>query len=383
MRVRGTVGGRIRRLGILAPVALAALLNIASPCGWPDDEWGVSYVGRSADGLSLVAIASGNDRYASIDGGFSWAETAEELPETAREEVAFTYSSRRGETLETNGQTYVVDDPYVISEGEVLYSYGYLQTPGSLWAQGVDKRDSEWNGLPTTEPTSYFYDTQTGHLIMAMGSQGVAVVAADGSTRRVAVGPHAPTDFSLRGKTKILFAAILQTDSSYTNGTALLLAFSLAALAVAGPKAPRRAKEFLIIGAGIAAVAAVAIGVYPGPKAAQYEVFGGLLLLFTGLGALPIFGVVAGLVKARPGVKLMAAILAATLGILVVFLLGALVLFQFGLGFANFLAMGAASLIALVIWWCRYRPDRVSLSTNPPPSTRGSSPSRPSARPPR
>ena len=350
VNAEGTVGSTIRRFGILAPVALAALLNIASPCSHPDDPPGVRYVGRSADGLSLVAIVSVVDPLASEDGGFSWAETAEELPETAREEVAFTYGNRSGETIETNGQTYVVDNPYVISEQEVLYSYRYLQTPGNLWAQGVDKRDAEWNGLPTTEPASYFYDTRTGNLTMAMGSQGVVVVEPDGSSRRVAVGPYSPTDFSLRGKTEILLAGILHSDSILTNGTALLLAFSLAALVVAGPRAPTSVGS-LVIGAGIAVVAAVAVGVYPGGDVVQHPVAGGLALLFSGYGAVPLFLIAVGLVRARPGFKPMVAILAVTLGILVVILLGALALFQFGLGVANLLALGAAILVALAIWW--------------------------------
>ena len=313
-------------------------------------RWGVDYVGRPAEGSSLVAITD-RGAFASTDGGISWAETTVEPPETARQEVAFAYGRGR-RTVETNGQTYVVDTPYVIGSGrEVLYSYGYLQSPGNVWAQGIDKHDLT-DVVLETEPTSYFYDIQTGNLILAMGNQGVVIVAPDGSSRRVAIGPYSPTDFSLRGKTKTLLAAILRPDSIGTNGAALLLAFTLAALVIAGPRAPTPAIEKkLLIGAGIAAVAALAVGVYPSADGVQHRVAGGLALLFSGYGAIPLLLVVAGLVRARPGVKLTAAIFAATLGILAVFLLGALVLFQFGLGVGNLFALGAAILVALAIWW--------------------------------
>ena len=64
----------------------------------------------------------------------------------------------------------------VLSSGEVVYSFKHLQSGGNRWMQALDKRDIR-NRVIATVPGDFFYDSQSGNLILAMGIQGVVVLA--------------------------------------------------------------------------------------------------------------------------------------------------------------------------------------------------------------
>ena len=192
------------RLALLA-VAAAALASVATSY---ETDWGIGNVGRTASG-TLGAYASSAYRtadgtfpgYESRDGGLTWTARKMVVPPEGQE-------WRDREVREPSGGLFIVDrdSPQVIrayegfsSHEEVVYSYEYLLNGGNRWMQALDKRDVE-NRVIATRPTDLFYDDQSGNLIVAMGLQGVVVVAPDGTSTRVAVGRHSPTDFSFAVK---------------------------------------------------------------------------------------------------------------------------------------------------------------------------------------
>ena len=222
--------------------------------------------------------------------------------------------------------------------------------------QALDKKEIRDRDI-ATRPRDFFYDGESGNLILAMGIQGVVVVAPDGNTTHVAVGRYSPTDFSFWSKTRTLFSSIAFWGITvYNTGAAFLLAFSFAALALATSAASRCARIHLTLGAAISAFLAISVGVYPHvfehPRDddSGWASVGYLALLVSGLGLMPLLLVIAGLAIARIGRRQLLALIAATIGMLLLIWVGALVLFETGPFIANFVAVALVGLAAFGLW---------------------------------
>ncbi len=145
----------------------------------------------------------------------------------------------------------------------------------------------------STLPSEYdlFYDDQSGNLIVAMGLQGVVVVAPDGTSTRVAVGRYSPTDFSFRSKARTLFDSLLHRETAFSTGFALVLAFSSATLALAASAASAGPRSCFAVAAAISAFVAISFGVYPHVLKSPWEtgnhIVEDLALVFSGFGLLP------------------------------------------------------------------------------------------------
>ena len=332
------------RIALLATVA-AALATVATSY-WTDP--GIYQVGKTASGaLGSYNPSIGDGSYESRDGGLTWTRVSGEYVPIQREE--------RSERVETaSGDVFMVDDAngrIVWERGErdliSVYSYRYLRSAENRWLQALEKRHIA--GLViATEARDLFYDEDSGNLIVSMGLQGVVVIAPDGTATRVAVGPYSPTDFSFAGKARTYFGTWLSPAQVWpTFIVAFLLAFSCAALAVVGPKL------LLVLAAATSAYLAIFFGVYPFAlerpwgSFSFWMIWGGWVLLGSGFGFLPLLGVLWGLVSARPARREMAAIAAVSVGMLLLIVLGALVLFEEGLRVANFVAVVLVGLATL------------------------------------
>ena len=217
--------------------------------------------------------------------------------------------------------------------------------------QALDKRDVE-NRAIADYARDLFYDDQSGNLIVAMGLQGVVVVAPDGTSTRVAVGRYSPTDFSFGSKVRTFFGALFLRETLVTTGVAFLLALSFAALALAASGASAWVMYHLVLAAAISAFLAILVGVYPHVPAYPWDngIYGYYALLLSGYGLFPLLLVIVGLAFARTSRRQLLAIAATSVGMLLVIVLGALVLFETGTVIANFVAVGLVVLAALGLW---------------------------------
>ena len=344
------------RLALLAATA-SALASVASTY---DFHRGVDQVGRTASGVLGANVWGGH--YESVDGGLTWTKTADDFVpleslqfmELGEGEPSGIFSDRRIQFTDTE----------VLSSGNAIYSFKYLQSGGNRWMQALDKRQID-NREIAVRPRDFFYDSQSGNLILAMGLQGVVVIASDGTTTQVAVGPYSHTDFSFWNKARTFFNSLAFWGATIYNTVAsFLLAFSFASLALAVSAASKRsrwAKHCLIGGAAVSAFLAISLGVYPRVSEHPLEeqsgwfFIGYIALFISGLGIVPFLLAVAGLVLVRTGHGLLLAIVAATTGMLLLTLVGALVLFETGPLIANFVAVGLVGLAAFGLWSYRRR----------------------------
>ena len=356
------------RLAYLATVA-AALTSVATSY---DIEWGVSNVGRIASGT--IGANTFEGFYESMDAGLTWAKTGEDfVPLETRQLMELGVKEPSGIF---SGGNIRITNYEVLSSGKEVYSFEYLQSGGNRWMQALDKRDVKDRAI-ATRPLDIFYDGWSGNLILAMGLQGVVVVAPDGTTTRVAVGPYSPTDFSFWSKTRTFFGSLASGETAGNTGLAFLLAFSFAAFAVAGSAVASCARILLALAVSMSTFLTVFVGVYPyvSEKPAdatpgQYflEILG---LLLSGFGWFPflvgeaasllvVLGlvflmIVGGMVWAGTTRRQALTIASVGLGMLLLIGVGALVLFETGPLIANFVAVGLVGLTAFGLWAYRKR----------------------------
>ena len=295
------------RLALLATVA-AALASVATSY---ETDWGIAQVGRTASG-TLGAVASPTyltadgtfPGYESSDGGLTW--TARKMVVPLERQEWQEWDER--EVREPSAAYFKVDNPHIIrtyegsSDGEVVYSYEYLLNGGNRWMQALDKRDVE-NRVIARRALDLFYDDQSGNLIVAMGLQGVVVVAPDETSTRVAVGRYSPTDFSFGSKARTFFSSLLHRETVASTGLAFLLTFSFATLALASSGASAGPRLYFALAAAISALLAVSVGVYPHvleyPWEADSRIVGDLALLLSGFGLFPLLLAIGAMAFAR------------------------------------------------------------------------------------
>ena len=398
------------RLALLAATA-AALASVASSYG---GDWGIEYFGETDYGTPGTSPFGGS--HVSLDDGLTWKRTSERFIPTKRQQwieldsnaaymadspniigirreldredlrgVAFLVDSHHSigeeskrELEQSSGVSSIwgirITDYEILSSGEAIYSFEHLQSRGNKWIQALDKRDV-YSRVITTRPLDVYYDDQSGNIIVAMGLQGLVVVAPDGTTTQVGVGRYSPTDFSFAGKLRTFIASLLHRKTAGNTGLAFLLTFSFAALALASPARSTRPRYFLAVAAAISAVLAIFVGAYPYviegggyDMGAQYFV-GILGLLTSGFGLIPflleppasllilcgliLLVVVQRLVRDEISRRQLLAIVAASIGMLLLIWVWALVLFETGPLIANFLAVILVGLAALGLWTYR------------------------------
>ena len=371
------------RLALLAAIA-AALASVATSYS---TDWGITSIGRTPSGTIGANVGTdyptSSGLYESIDGGLTWTKTSEDYVTLGRQDWS------ELEVKTPSGDVFIVDgkDPQIVKERserelsaqewrdltlrwgpddhftvfgasafrEVIYSYEYLLSGGNRWKQALDNKEVEGRVI-TTRVRDLFYDDQSGNLIVAMGLQGVVVVAPDGMATRVAVGRYSPSDFSFVNKVRTYFESLLLWETAMYTGVAFLLAFSFAALGLVGPASSTSPRWCFASAAAISAILAIFLGVYPQvlekPWASDggIELVGNLALLLSGLGLFPLLLAIAGLVLTRSSLRQLLAVVAATIGMLALIVVGALVLFETGTGIANLAAVALVGLATLGLW---------------------------------
>ena len=340
----------IRARLVLIAATAATLASVASSYAF---DYGVEQVGRTASGT--IRTFTGTGSYESMDGGLTWTKTGKKyIPLEKRQWIELGEKAPSG--IFSKGNIRITAHEILMSSGDVVYSFEFLQSGGNRWMQALDKRNI-LDRVIATRPLDYFYDSQSGNLILAMGIQGVVVIAPDGTTTKVAVGRYSPTDFSYWSKTRTFFSSLAFWGVTvYNAGAAFLLAFSFAALALAALAASKGARWAIALAAAISAFLAISVGVYPQvfehPWDADsgWRVVGNLALLVSGLGLIPLLLVIAGLALARTSRRQLLALVAATIGMLLLIWVGALVLFETGPFIANFVAVALVGLAAFGLW---------------------------------
>ena len=335
------------RLALLAATAVA-LASVASSY---DSNWGVDHVGRTEYGALVADTSLGS--YGSLDGGLTWTKTSEYfVPLEIRQLMELGEKEPSG--IFSKGDIRITAHEVLIS-GEMIYSFKHLQNPGNKWMQALDKRDVH-SRVVATRPRDFFYDSQSGNLILAMGLQGIVVVAPDGKTTQIAVGRFSPTDFSFGSKVRTFFSSLLHGEVVESAGLAFLLAFSFASLALGLSAASAWPRIFVALAAAISAYLAITVGVYPrvigdaSELLAGWRTGGAFVHLCVGYGLIPFVMAIGGLAFAGISCRQLLAIIAATVGMLLLILVGALVLFEAGSLIANLVAVGLVGLAALGLW---------------------------------
>ena len=346
------------RLALLAAIA-AALASVAT--SYSTDR-GITSIGRTSSGTIGANVRTdyptSSGLYESFDGGLTWTKTSEDYVTLERQDWS------ELEVKTPSGDVFIVDgkDPQIVKERfgtsgfrEMIYSYEYLLSSGNRWKQALDNREVQ-DRVITTRALDLFYDEQSGNLIVAMGLQGVVVVAPDGMATRVAVGRYSPSDFSFVNKVRTYFGSLLLWETAMYTGVAFLLAFSFAALGLVGPASSTSPRWCFASAAAISAILAIFLGVYPHvleePWASDggIELVGNLALLLSGLGLFPLLLAIAGLVLTRSSLRQLLTVVAATIGMLALIVVGALVLFETGTGIANLAAVALVGLATLGLW---------------------------------
>ena len=130
------------RLALLAATA-AVLASVAS--SFYTGVWGVGRVGRTESG-TLGASTHGGF-YESVDGGLTWTKAGEgnfpleKLGLMEIEEKAPSGILSKGDIRVTAHE--------VLSSGEVVYSFEYLQGGGNRWMQALDKKEIRHREIAT------------------------------------------------------------------------------------------------------------------------------------------------------------------------------------------------------------------------------------------
>ena len=291
-----------------------------------------------------------------MDGGLTWTAFNIAVPLEWQEQ-----DWRESEVKDASGAVFTVDGPHIIrtyeglSSSEVVYSYEHLLNGGNRWMQALDKRDVP-SRVITTRAEDLFYDDRSGNLIVAMGLQGVVVIAPDGTSTQVTVGRYSPTDFSFGGKVRTFFNSLLHRETLLSTGLAILLTFSFAALALAASGAPEGPRGCFVLAAGMSALLAVAWGVYPHVLRYPWEttesclLVGALAVLLSGWGLIPLLLVIGGMAFARTSRRRVLGVLAASVGMLPLVALGGVVLFETGPIIANFVAVGLVGVASFGLW---------------------------------
>ena len=345
------------RLTVLVAVG-AALTSVASTY---DVDHGVTRVERAESGTIRTVrtdISSSKGTYESADGGFTWTQASEtdRLPGSdAWGELEITTPSGTYFGVTSAG---VVRRDGNQSAPEVVYSYEHLWSGGNRWQQALDTSDIPGREI-ARRVYGLFYDDVSGNLIVAMGVQGVVVVAPDGRATRAAVGPYSPTDFSFAAKTRTLISLLLDRDTGMPLGIAVALSLSLATLALAVSTIREKPERWLalllsFLAAGISVFIGLTWGVYPqaseSPFRSDSYVIGEVALDFAAHGLVPFATAAAGLALTRPRRRDLLAVAVTVVVMLLLMGLGALVLFEEGVRTANLVAMWSVGLAAVGLW---------------------------------
>ena len=239
-------------LGLLAAL-IASLATVAtSPIPVTGTEWLVGIDGR---GAAVVDMATHG--YTSPDGGLTWEKTVLAVP-------PISWGKRQAETPRG---VYALECHAVVRTREggataQVYSAPDPQTEPERWTLRYEtgqRRDEAVSinqpplKIPGTEPVNIVYHRGTGNVIVSMGLEGVLVGDGAENWRRVAVGEFAPTDYSMAGRIRTLFAGRF-----WTAAVCIALLFTLAPAAAVRRRgeSTRRAVAVVVL-AALGALAAV------------------------------------------------------------------------------------------------------------------------------
>ena len=200
----------------------------------------------------------GHAEYKSADGGLSWSPN----PDSARIDI------QPSQSADTPRGAYSIGDFGVKRIGagglrETVYSTEYLRGDANQWLQNHETRSLGLRIL-TTRPSAVFHHADSGNVIVAMGIQGAAVETPDGRWRRVAVGPYAPTDFSLSAKTRALWerGGFIGGIAAALSIFALTIAAAASACERGGMKRGTVIHIGIILAVSVAATLAVALAAW-------------------------------------------------------------------------------------------------------------------------
>ena len=129
------------RLALLAATA-AALASVATSY---DVDRGIERVGRTASGTLVADFVGGS--YESIDGGLTWTKTGEDWV-TLETRQLMELGEKAPSGIFSKGDIRITAHE-VLSSGEVVYSFEYLQGGGNRWMQALDKRDVRDRAIAT------------------------------------------------------------------------------------------------------------------------------------------------------------------------------------------------------------------------------------------
>ena len=173
-------------------------------------------VGIIDDKLIVISLDKwGGLSHMSTDGGLTWQE-ASDLPDSYSVQWGEDrVETPRGNYLITHGGVFVSPASYG-EEYELAYSTAHLYdiANSNFRVYVAHKRygcsyeiTHLISNCPPWWPRSLIYDHTTGNVVVSAGAQGVVVGDANGNWRQVAVDElHAPVDFSIVGKVRVVFS---------------------------------------------------------------------------------------------------------------------------------------------------------------------------------
>ena len=297
------------RLALLAATA-AVLASVATSFGV---DYGVIQVGRTASGRlgAITFFGSGDSMdgvFESVDGGLTWTNAGEQSA-TLEKRQFMELGEREPSGIFSGGRIRITNHE-VMSSAEVVYSFKYLQNGGNRWMQALDKRDVQ-DAVIATGHSDFFYDGQSGNLLLAMGLQGVVVDSPGWDELRSCRRPLFSNRLLILGQD----AHVIQLTIVPGNDSVQHRNRFPSGILICGPRGGwplRRHQSGQVLGKGSLALAAaisaflgVTVGVYPSVSGhpsedgSGWSYVGYFALLGSGFGSLPLLLVIAGLVFAR------------------------------------------------------------------------------------
>ena len=168
-------------------------------------EAGTGVGRRIVETDTVVVGAHWGREFSSNDGGYTWLP----VPFSGGGACSYLRTYKWDDSVITPRGIYSIEDGGVVlatgDSREVVYSTEFLSQSANRWQQTFATRRYGARVVTSGPRGGVVYHEASGNVVLPMGFLGVLVGDPNGNWHRVSVGPFSATDFSIVGKTRLVF----------------------------------------------------------------------------------------------------------------------------------------------------------------------------------